>query len=184
MMPTTIAMTDVQRQRLMEQHPLPPGEIWIDQNGDTAFADGVPAAAIAAAQAIAAAGDGEAQKLALMDYAASVRWQHEIGGTAIDLGGGIVAPIPTDREGRSALKQARDMLKDGELLDADGNVRTAADVVIGSFGASLDEAAMTAMLKRSAQHVQACFATQKAVMDDIESGTITTEAEIDAAFAT
>ena len=117
----------------------------------------------------------------LKAYAAAKRWDVESGGTTYDLGGGVIAPVPTDRDGRAALKQARDMLRDGELLDDAGQVRIDADVVMGDFSATLDEATLTELIKRAGQHVQAAFSVQKYVNHDIDAETVTTIAEIDAA---
>jgi len=130
------------------------------------------------------AGDGtwsvEGAAVALKRYLADKRWRVETAGTTLDLGGGVIMEVPTDRDGRAALKQARDMLRDGELLDEEGNVLTAMAVVIGEFAAPLTEPQATAILKRAGQHVQMAFDVQAAAIAQIAAGTITTTAEIDA----
>ena len=124
----------------------------------------------------------EAIKDRLKVYAANKRWEREIAGTTADLGTGPI-PVPTDREGRASLKQARDMLRDGELLDGAGNVRTDVEMVMGSFVAKVDDTALTKLIKAAGQHVQDAFSRHAQVLADIEAGVVTTTDGVDAAFA-
>ncbi|MEQ8823854.1 MAG: hypothetical protein RIC14_05725 [Filomicrobium sp.] len=142
-----------------------------------AFVEDVPADIVTAVTGFAA--DTTAP---LINYAGATRWEYEQAGVVVDLGGGSFVTVPTDREGRAALKQARDMLRDGELLDENDDVLTDMAVVIGTFAAVLNEAQATALLKESGKRVQALYSTHASVLSDIASGTITTEAQINAAF--
>lgn len=114
----------------------------------------------------------------LIAYLADKRWRVETGGITRNS-----IALPTDREGRSALKDARDMLRDGELLDAQGNVLTEMAVTIKGVSFTVTEAQATALLQQIAQHVQSAFAVELDVLAgiDAEPPTVTTIADIDAA---
>lgn len=118
----------------------------------------------------------QASAAELTAYAADKRWRVETGGIVRN-----GASLPTTREGRSALKDARDMLRDGELLDQGGNVMATMDVTINGVSQNVSEAVATAMLQQIAQHVQRAFAVEALVLAEIQAGTITTTAQIDAA---
>lgn len=107
----------------------------------------------------------------LVAYAADRRWRVETGGITI---GGV--PVATDDRSKIMIMGAR--------------VAAAADpgwttVWHGADGQTypLDAAAMIAISDAVEAHVNATFATFAMVKADIDSGDITTTAEIDAAFA-
>ena len=106
----------------------------------------------------------------LAAYAADARWRRETGGVVVD-----GTAIGTDRESQAMLAGAH-------------------AYVVATPGATitwksengfvmLDAAAVTALAAAVGAHVQACFAAEAAVVAAIAAGTITTPAEIDAAFA-
>lgn len=101
----------------------------------------------------------------LLAYAAAKRYQIEISGVLV---GGIL--VPTDREGRSALKHARDLLRDGELLDEAGNVCTTMDITIQSVAVKgVTEQMATAMLEVVGQKVQAAFSREADLIEKIRA---------------
>jgi hypothetical protein len=114
----------------------------------------------------------------LIAYLADKRWRVETGGIVRN---GI--NLPTDREGRSALKDARDMLRDGELLDSQGNVLTEMAVTIKGASFIVNEAQATSLLQQIAQHVQSAFAVELDLLAgiDAEPPTVSTFADVDAA---
>ncbi|PZU93142.1 MAG: hypothetical protein DI527_07735 [Chelatococcus sp.] len=153
---------------------LPPGAAALNSgftyDGDALF---VPPEHEAAVTAIVAVPDWQesAAKAALVAYAADRRWRLEVGGILV---GGV--PVATDDRSKLMITGAR--------------VAAAADpgwstVWHGADGATypIDAAAMIAISDQVQSHVNAGFATFASVKAAIETGTITTAAEIDAAFA-
>lgn len=129
-----------------------------------------PADLINAAEAFLKAPAAERRKPALVAYAAAARWRKEVGG--------IVAAgqtIATDRGSQAMVAGAHAYLQ--QAPDATIHFKGDAGFVV------LDAAAMTAIALAVGAHVQSCFAIEAEVLVDIESGAITTKAEIDAAFA-
>lgn len=104
----------------------------------------------------------------LKAHAADRRWRKEIGGTTV---GGTA--IQTD-------DRAKVLLVGAALSMAD---EATAPFVLGGASVTLTGAQFKALYAGLVAHVQACFATQTAVLAAIEAGSITTRAEIDAAFA-
>jgi hypothetical protein len=106
----------------------------------------------------------------LESYAADRRWRIETSG--ITLSG---MPVRTDRESQALINGAFALAKDDP------------DTVIQFKGASgfvmLDAAAILAVGRAVAAHVQAAFAKEADVLADIADGTITTREQVDAAFA-
>lgn len=106
----------------------------------------------------------------LLAYAADARWRRETGGI-------LVGSVPVSTDDRS------------KLMITGARVAAAADpdwstTWSGSDGNiyPLDVAAMVAISDAVQAHVNASFATFATVKVAIEAGTITTMAEIDAAF--
>lgn len=107
----------------------------------------------------------------LIAYAATARWRKETGGITV---GGI--PIATDDRSKQMIMGVR------IAADADAGFTTpwvAADGAIHT----VDAATVIAISNAVLAHVAACFATYAAVKAAIDDETITTFAEIDAAFA-
>lgn len=106
----------------------------------------------------------------LRAYAAAKRYQVETGGTVVD---GVA--IATDRQSQSMLSSALAYLQQ----QPEGVVRwkTPSGVFV-----DLDLAALTAAAMGVAAHVQRCFAREAEAVAGIAAGTISTTAEIDAAF--
>lgn len=140
------------------------------------YADGhltVPENWQAEAQAIMAEPGWEASATrdALLRYAADRRWRLETGGIAV---AGV--PVLTDDRSKLMIAGARlaamaDPAWTTPWHGADGGIYP------------LDAAAIVAISDAVSAHVQASFSTFAAVKAAIASGTITTTAEIDAAFA-
>jgi N-methylhydantoinase B/oxoprolinase/acetone carboxylase alpha subunit len=107
----------------------------------------------------------------LVAYAANKRWQKEVGGIAL---GGI--PIATDDRSKLMIMGAR--------LAAQSDPEWST-IWIGADGVAYPiNGAMIVMISDAvAEHVNACFATFATVKSAIEAETVTTTAEIDAAFA-
>lgn len=107
----------------------------------------------------------------LVAYAADLRWRLEVGGIVV---GGV--PVATDDRAKMMIVGARvaamaDPQWSTVWHGADGNTYP------------VDAAAMIAISDEVQAHVNTGFATFAAVKADIEAGTITTTAEINAAFA-
>lgn len=105
----------------------------------------------------------------LIAHAAAKRWQAETGG--IEVGG---VPIATDDRSKQMIIGAR------LAADADVGWSTTWVAADGSV-AVIDAATMIAISNAVLAHVGVCFAVFATVKADIEAGTITTTAEIDAA---
>lgn len=107
----------------------------------------------------------------LIAYAADARWRKEVGGIAVS---GV--PVATDDRSKQMIIGAR--------LAADADPDWTSQWV-GADGAiySIDAATIIAISNAVQAHVNACFATFASVKAEIDAGTITTTAQIDAAFA-
>lgn len=106
----------------------------------------------------------------LLAYAAKLRWQTEVGGI-------VVAGVPVATDDRS------------KLMVTGARVAAAADpnwvtVWHGADGGSypIDASAIIAVSDAVQAHVNATFSAFAAVKSAIEAGSVTTTAEIDAAF--
>jgi hypothetical protein len=111
-------------------------------------------------------------KQLLRDYAAAKRYDVEIGGIVSPTYG----PLLTDRDTRAIVGQAIQSIDLG-IVQAPVNFKTQQGFV------SLDRAAFMAIASEVAAHVQSTFDKEDEVDAQIEAGTITTKAEIDAAFS-
>lgn len=107
----------------------------------------------------------------LVAYAADARWRREVGGIVVD---GL--RIATDDRSKLLIAGARIQ---AEADPAWSTVWTAAD---GSRH-PVSSAQVIAISAAVLDHVDACFRRQGDVLAAITAGTITTKAEIDAAFA-
>lgn len=107
----------------------------------------------------------------LAAYAATKRWEKEVGG--IEVGG---MTIHTDDRSKSLIMGAR--LAASLDLEFATEWKTASGVFV-----TVDAGQVTAISDAVLAHVAHCFALEAAVLDAIASETITTPAEIDAAFA-
>lgn len=103
-------------------------------------------------------------------YAAMRRWQKEVGGIVVN---GV--PVATDDRSKMMLMGAR------LAAQADANFTTRWKTPAGFV--TLDAATFIALSDAVLAHVDACFATEAAVLDDIAAGVITTAEQIDNAFA-
>lgn len=106
----------------------------------------------------------------LAAYASQVRFARETAG--IEVGG---ERIDTSRESQALITGAHALA----LAEPD----EAIDFKSSTGWVVIDSAAMILVALAVARHVRACFRTERAVAAAIAAGTITTQAEIDAAFA-
>lgn len=106
----------------------------------------------------------------LAAYAATVRWLVETGG--IMVGG---APITTDRESQAMISGAH------AYVQANPSATIKWKTMAGF--ATLSAEQITALALAVGTHVQSCFSKEAEVAAAIQAGSITTMAEIDAAFA-
>ncbi|KAB2655872.1 DUF4376 domain-containing protein [Brucella tritici] len=109
--------------------------------------------------------------MTLQEYAAAKRWEKEVGG--IEINGLTVA---TDDRSKTMISGAR------VAAMANPEFTTAWKGAGGEF-VPLDANAVIAISDAVLAHVSYCFATEAQVLAAIEGGSITTEAQIDAAFA-
>lgn len=109
----------------------------------------------------------------LTSYAATVRWQREVGGTTWN-----GRPVDTDRESGQPKLLA-------EFVAISAGLRTDPSpwkFANGEF-VSLSNADMGALCLAVRNFIAAQFAIEATVLAAIEAGTVTTTAEIDTAFA-
>ncbi len=109
-----------------------------------------------------------AHKASLVKAAANKRWQVETGG--IMVGGALV---DTSRDSQAMIT--------GAYAYSQANPTEAINYKAASGWVTLDAATMAVIATAVGAHVQACFAVEAQVSAEIEAGTITTIAEIDAA---
>lgn len=114
--------------------------------------------------------DTAPDKARLVAHAAAARWRKEVGGVLVG-----TVPVATDDRSKLMITGARV----AAMADPDWTT-----VWHGSDGNTypVDVAAMVAISDAVQAHVNAGFATFAAVKAAIEAGTITTTAEVDAAF--
>jgi len=111
-------------------------------------------------------------KARLASYAARKRFSVEVGGAVWN-----GWPVHTDRDSQSKIIAERLAIEAGERADPDG--WKFADGIFRLV--SNDDFVALASAVRA--HVRNCFAIEAAVLDQIEAGLITTEAQIDDAIA-
>ncbi len=109
--------------------------------------------------------------MTLQEYAAGKRWEKEVGG--IEINGLTVA---TDDRSKTMISGAR------VAAMADPDFITSWKGAGGEF-VPLDAHAVIAISDAVLAHVSNCFAIEAQVLAAIDAGNITTEAQIDAAFA-
>lgn len=105
----------------------------------------------------------------LKHYAADKRWRVEVGGIMVS---GIA--VPTDDRSKTMI---------GRAARTNSTVTETPFVVAGVNYGVLTKAQFVALDAAIDEHVAATFETLASVIADIEAGTITTKAQIDAAFA-
>jgi hypothetical protein len=110
------------------------------------------------------------QSIDLGIYAANKRYAVETAG--ITIGGSTIA---TDRESQAMITGAYNYLQ--------ANPAESVQFKTKNGFVDLDATAMTVIATAVGAHVQACFAREAAVAAAIDDETVTTTAEIDAAFA-
>jgi hypothetical protein len=108
--------------------------------------------------------------ISLISYAAQRRWQKEVGGISV---GGMT--ISTDDRSKMILGARVAAMANPDFT----TTWVAADGTLHALNAALVTALSDAVL----EHVRTCFATYADVLTSIESGSITTKAQVDAAFA-
>jgi hypothetical protein len=114
-------------------------------------------------------------KAELAEIAARLRRRTETGGITAPLGSASIA-MPSDRETQSQLAGA------AAFAQANPGATIQWKLADGSFVA-LAAAQIVAIAVAVATHVQACFAAEASVAAAIAAGTVTTVAQIEAAFA-
>lgn len=105
-------------------------------------------------------------RMRLRDYAAQVRFQKEVGGLVLPNG----VKVDTDRDSQAKVQQAHSLLEKGWVASIDWKA--------DSGWVTLDLAVMTGIAQAVAAHVQGCFSAEKAVIEAIEAGAVTTSAEV------
>lgn len=106
----------------------------------------------------------------MIAYTAQKRWEKETGG--IEVNGQI---IDTSRESQSMIT--------GAYAYSQANPSETIQFKAASGWVTLDAPTIAAIATAVGAHVQACFALEANIADQITNGTITTTGEIDAAFA-
>jgi hypothetical protein len=108
----------------------------------------------------------------LKAYAASVRYSKETAGTSI---GGVA--YPSDRETQAKLTAA------ALFAQVDPTRTFQWKLADGTFTPSMSASQMVALASSVAAFVNSCFVAEASVIAGINAGTITTRAQVDAAFA-
>ena len=116
--------------------------------------------------------DVPATQAELLDYLADLRWAAENAG--VDFSG---IPLPTDRERRSALKDAADKLRDGTLTSP------IAVAFSASVYANVTLEQIDACVAAITVYVQKVFSDAATVAAQIIAGTLTTKNQVTAAWA-
>lgn len=111
-----------------------------------------------------------ARKLALLGYARLRRWQIETGGIVVE---GM--PVATDDRSKLMISGAR------TSADADPDFTTSWDA--GAVDVDLDAEQIIAISDAVRNHVAGVFAKFKTIRAGIEAGTISSKAQVDAAYA-
>lgn len=111
-------------------------------------------------------------KAQLRAYAASARYNKEVGGTTVE---GVT--YATDRETQAKLVGAYNLAQVNPNLSIDWKLPD------GTF-TTLNAAAITAAAVAVGSFVQQCFGAEAAIVVGINGGTVTTTAQIDAQLAT
>ncbi|HRD79047.1 MAG TPA: DUF4376 domain-containing protein [Hyphomicrobiaceae bacterium] len=101
----------------------------------------------------------------LKAYAADKRWRIEIGGIVVN-----GAPVPTDDRAKALLTGAAASMTSTETTK----------VKVGGAFVDMTGTQVKALRDAVADHVQACFQAEADVVAEIDAGTITTLAEVDA----
>lgn len=153
----------------IEEYEPGPGLIAVDASDVTAYAGCTWSETGGFVEPPAPPLDPTAARAKLTAFAASKRWQVEVGGIMV---GGV--PVATDDRSKIMIIGAR------AAAVADANFTTQWKAVSGDF-ITLDAATIIAISDAVLAHVAACFAAEAIVLAAIEAGTITTTAEIDAA---
>jgi len=109
-------------------------------------------------------------KTELAAYAASKRWEKEIGGIVV-----AGAAIDTSRESQSMIGNAYSY--------SQAHPSEVIKFKAASGWISIDAATVVAIAASVGAHVQACFAIEESVAAEIEAGTITTYGQVDEVFA-
>ena len=109
-------------------------------------------------------------------YAANARFIHASGGVVVTSLGGSV-PFLTDVVSRNTVNSAYDF-----MTQKGGGYIVQWKLSDGSFIA-LSVAQMTTLMNAISTFVQSCFACESTTVAGITGGTITTRAQVDAAFA-
>ncbi len=164
---------------IVDLHDLAEGTFWIDAAGRKRLASGAGRQSLPCAGATAiersgetwvAVGAAEAARRELVAYAERKKWAKKVGGIVV---GGL--PVRTDDATRTEIGLAR---SDAAL---DPAWSTEWKLGNGTY-VTLDGATINAIAAAVSAHVRACFATGADVAAEIAAGTITSTAEIDAAF--
>lgn len=106
-------------------------------------------------------------KMKLKEHAASVRWQKQNGGISLPDG----TKILTDEASQTKIHQVYSILKEGWVETV--NFKTPSGWV------ELDLTAITGIAQLTFSHIQNCFNAEKAIIEAIENGTVTTPSQID-----
>jgi len=107
-------------------------------------------------------------QLKLRTLAADVRYQKEIAGLVLPSG----LKIATDRDSQAKIQQALDILEKGWVPSLDWKT--------SSGWVTLDLDTMTGIAQAVMAHVQGCFSAEKALLEAIAAGTVTTSADVNA----
>ncbi len=107
-------------------------------------------------------------------HLAAIRRAHETGGVTVTVGPDVIE-VATDQEGRTNLLGARVAAQEVP------GFATVWSALNGRF--ALDATGIIALSDAVLAHINGAFVAQDVVAEDIDAGTLTTPAEVEAAFA-
>ncbi|MCA1242938.1 DUF4376 domain-containing protein [Stappia stellulata] len=107
-------------------------------------------------------------------HLSAIRRTHETGGVSVTIGPDVIE-VATDHEGKTNLLGARVAAQEVPGFTTDWSA------INGIF--PLDAAGIIALSDAVLAHINGAFVAQAAVIADIDAGTLTTPAEVEAAFA-
>ena len=107
-------------------------------------------------------------------HLSAIRRAHETGGVSVTIGPDVIE-VATDQEGRTNLLGARMAAQDVP------GFATVWSALNGRF--PLDATGIIALSDAVLAHINGAFVAQDVVAEDIDAGTLTTPAEVEAAFA-
>jgi hypothetical protein len=118
----------------------------------------------------------------LAHYAGGLRWEAQVAGVPVSVGGGTYH-FATDADGRASLNETLAVATNYETTSGTGSFRTAWKTLDGFTKNPLTLSDLQTVGIAVGNHVLGCFATEADVDAELAAGTMTTKEQVEAAFA-